>query len=291
MEAVRRTVELGRAARAQAAVKVRQPLRRAVVVANDAEREAIRPAADLVTAELNVKELEFVAEESELVSYEVKPNYRALGPALRQADAAGRRRGRGARRRRASPRRSTAGREVGINVDGREHALGPDDMTLVLQPLDGYQVEAEAGHAVALGARARRRAAPRGPRARDRPRGPERPPRGRPRGHRPDRAGLGGDAELLDAARAHEAYLAGETLATAVAYDGADGDATADDRGPRAPDRRGAIRPGGRLIALAAVIFDLDGVLIDSEPVVGPVREELTRESGWPLARGRRRRR
>ena len=36
-----RTVELGRAARAQAKVKVRQPLRRAVIVANDAEREAI----------------------------------------------------------------------------------------------------------------------------------------------------------------------------------------------------------------------------------------------------------
>ena len=31
---------------------------------------------------------------------------------------------------------------------------------------------------------------------------------------------LGGDAELLDAARAHEAYVAGETLATTVAYDG-----------------------------------------------------------------------
>jgi isoleucyl-tRNA synthetase len=31
---------------------------------------------------------------------------------------------------------------------------------------------------------------------------------------------LGGDAELLDAARAHEAYVAGETLATTVSYDG-----------------------------------------------------------------------
>ena len=36
---------------------------------------------------------------------------------------------------------------------------------------------------------------------------------------------LGGDAELLEAAQAHEAYLAGETLATAVSYDGADAEA------------------------------------------------------------------
>jgi isoleucyl-tRNA synthetase len=37
-----------------------------------------------------------------------------------------------------------------------------------------------------------------------------------------DRIGLvlGGDSELLDAARAHEAYVAGETLATTVGYDG-----------------------------------------------------------------------
>ena len=37
---------------------------------------------------------------------------------------------------------------------------------------------------------------------------------------------LGGDEELLDATRAHEDYVAGETLATSVAYDGADGAAT-----------------------------------------------------------------
>ena len=37
---------------------------------------------------------------------------------------------------------------------------------------------------------------------------------------------LAGDAELLDAARAHEAYVAGETLATSVSYDGAEAPAT-----------------------------------------------------------------
>ena len=60
MAAVRQTVELGRAARAQAKAKVRQPLRRAVIVANEEERAAIEARAGLVTAELNVKELDFV---------------------------------------------------------------------------------------------------------------------------------------------------------------------------------------------------------------------------------------
>ena len=46
MEAVRRTVELGRAARAESRIKMRQPLRRAVVVASGAEREAISERAE-----------------------------------------------------------------------------------------------------------------------------------------------------------------------------------------------------------------------------------------------------
>jgi isoleucyl-tRNA synthetase len=220
MEAVRRTVELGRAARADSQIKTRQPLRRAVVVASGAEREAIGRRSELVTSELNVKELEFVSEESELVGYRVKPNYRTLGPrfgkempqvaaAIEALDAAG------------IAGSLAEGREVGFHLNGRDHSLGVDDINLIMEPLEGYQVEAAAGHAVALSLEvddelrreglareivhavqnARRDA---GLEVTDR-----------------IALGLGGDPELLDAARAHEAYLAGETLATAVSYDGA----------------------------------------------------------------------
>jgi isoleucyl-tRNA synthetase len=222
MEAVRLTVELGRAARAQAKAKVRQPLRRAVIVANDAERAAISARADLVRAELNVKELDFVAEESELVSYAVKPNYRALGPrfgkrmpqvaaAVEALDPA------------HVARVMAEGGQVGINVDGDEHTIGVEEIALALQPLVGYEVEAEAGHAVALQLEldddlrreglareivhavqnARKEA---GLEITDR-----------------IELSLGGDEELLDAARAHQEYVAGEVLATAVAYDSPEG--------------------------------------------------------------------
>jgi isoleucyl-tRNA synthetase len=225
MEAVRLTVELGRAARAQAKVKVRQPLHRAVIVANDAEREAIEARADLVKAELNVKELDFVTDEGELVSYEVKPNYRSLGPrfgkrmpqaaaAVEALDAA------------HVATTLTEGGEIGIAIDGVDHTLGPDDLTLALQPLEGYEVEAEAGHAVALQLELddelRREGLAReivhavqiarkdaGLEITDR-----------------IALSLGGDEALLDAARAHEPYLAHEVLATSVAYDAADGPAT-----------------------------------------------------------------
>ncbi len=58
-----------------------------------------------------------------------------------------------------------------------------------------------------------------------------------------DRIGLelGGDDELVAAAREHEAYVAGETLAIAVGYEARTA-AAATDRGPRAADRG---RPAG----------------------------------------------
>ena len=94
-------------------------------------------------------ELDFVSEEGELVKYTVKPNYRALGPRFgkRMPQVA-------AAVAALDPARvaSTvaAGGEVGISIDGTDHSLGGDDLTMALAPLEGYEVEAEAGHAVAL---------------------------------------------------------------------------------------------------------------------------------------------
>ena len=221
MDAVRRTIELGRAARAQAKVKLRQPLRKAVVVASDAEREAIERLTDVVASELNVKQLDFVRSEAELASYSVKPNYRSLGPrfgkSMPQAAAA------------IEALEATLvagaierGEEVGIQVDGKDHTLTSDDINLVMEPLEGYQLEAEAGHAVALELdlddELRREGL-----AREVVRAVQEA-RKQAGLEVSDRIALelGGDDELIEAAREHESYIAGETLATSVDY-GADG--------------------------------------------------------------------
>jgi isoleucyl-tRNA synthetase len=218
MDAVRLTVELGRAARAQAKAKVRQPLRRAVIVANDDEREAISSRAQLVKAELNVKELAFVTEEAELVSYEVKPNYRALGPRF------GRRMPQVAAAVAALDPAHVArvmadGGEIGISIDGDDHTLGPDEVSLSLQPLEGYEVEAEAGHAVALQLELDDELRREGL-AREIVHAVQnaRKDAGLEITDRIELA-LDGDDDLVEAAREHEPYIAGEVLATAVAYD------------------------------------------------------------------------
>jgi isoleucyl-tRNA synthetase len=149
MELARETVRLGLGARGQAKIKVRQPLREAAIVAAGPERRALEPLVNVVREELNVREVRFVADANELGSYEIKPNYRSLGPlfgrsmplvanAVAALDAAG------------AARRLADGGTVGISIDGREHALGPDDVILTMLPPEGYSVEREGAHAVAL---------------------------------------------------------------------------------------------------------------------------------------------
>src|SRR3954468_5941675 len=149
MATAREAVALGLRARAGAKVGLRRPLREAVVVAAGRERDALEAMADIVREELNVKALRFVGEADELGSYELKPNYRALGPRFGKAmpQVAAAVAGLDADRVAVALRE---GRPVGLNVDGKEHELGPGDLLVGLQPLEGFQVEREGGHAVAL---------------------------------------------------------------------------------------------------------------------------------------------
>jgi isoleucyl-tRNA synthetase len=219
MEAARRAVELGRAARAHAKAKMRQPLSRAVIVATEQERRTIDRFAAVVRAELNVKALEFVTEEGKLASYAVKPNFRSLGPRfgsdMPQAKAA---------IESLDPdhaRAAIAGeREIGITINGTDHTLTPEDMTLVMQPLDGYQVESESGRAVALALELDDDLIREGL-AREVVRAVQnaRKDSGLEITDRIELA-LGGDPDLIAAARRHDAYLSGETLATSIAFDG-----------------------------------------------------------------------
>lgn len=128
---------------------MRQPLGEAVVVADTRERSAIERLADVVREELNVRSVRFVAAAEELGSYEVKPNYRTLGPlfgshmplaadAIAALDPA----------HVASALRN--GRPIGISVGGRDHTVTADDLLLSMRAPDGYSVEREGAHAVAL---------------------------------------------------------------------------------------------------------------------------------------------
>ena len=79
MEAIRTLAGLGRAAREERSLKVRQPLRRMVCVAPGVDEAALTALVPLLAAELNVKQVEFVRSSDALVSLRAKAEFRVLG--------------------------------------------------------------------------------------------------------------------------------------------------------------------------------------------------------------------
>jgi isoleucyl-tRNA synthetase len=231
MAVARETVRLGLGARAQAKIKVRQPLAEAVVVADGRERSAIELLVEIVREELNVRRVRFVEAADQLGEYEVKANYRTLGPLFgkdmplaAKAIAA------------LDPAKVAAtvlagadggGNGLGISVGDREHTLSQQDVILTMKAPEGYSVEREGAHAVALDLKIDESLLREG--------------RSREIVHAVQNARkaaglevddrieltLSGDTALLEAARAHEAYLSGETLAVEMSL--GDGDPAAMD--------------------------------------------------------------
>ncbi len=145
----RRLVELGRAARADAKVRTRQPLRRALVATSAHVRlseELRREIAD----ELNIGGLEPLSSAGEgLVDFTAKGNFRALGKrfakqtpvvaaAIAAADAAA-----------LAAALETAGR-ASVTVDGAEVEVLPDEVIVSERPREGWSVVNEQGETVAL---------------------------------------------------------------------------------------------------------------------------------------------
>ncbi len=79
-EVVRQLVSLGRGARNKTQVRTRQPLGRMLVrVPNEKAADAVLRHQEQILHELNVKSIELIAQDAQIVSYRIKPNLPALG--------------------------------------------------------------------------------------------------------------------------------------------------------------------------------------------------------------------
>ena len=84
MELATRAVALGRSLRSKHDLKVRQPLRRLYLLpADERSREELSSMRDLISDELNVKEVSLVEDETELSEVSYRPDFRRLGPRFR----------------------------------------------------------------------------------------------------------------------------------------------------------------------------------------------------------------
>jgi isoleucyl-tRNA synthetase len=151
MVTARRVVELGRQARNDATVRVRQPLARALVSVPAAEREGLRALLDDIAEELNVKEIELSDGTGQLVDRALRPNFRALGPVFQK---------------RAQEVAQTirdlepetvdsvvvdlATGSARLEVDGEDVEVTPEMVEIIETPRTGWAVASDGGSSFAL---------------------------------------------------------------------------------------------------------------------------------------------
>lgn len=146
MEDVRQLVSLGRSAREDVRIRVRQPLSGVRVVTPSG---GLRPElVALVEEELNVRSVEFMATSEDLVSLSPKPNYRALGKRFGKATETAAKAIRAFSE--ADLRLFQQENTIEVEVDGVMHTLGPDDVDVLAEARGQDAVQAGQGYTVAL---------------------------------------------------------------------------------------------------------------------------------------------
>jgi isoleucyl-tRNA synthetase len=138
MDLVRDIASLGRAARTAAKLKVRQPLALAEIILARAEHaQWLEAHSDLIAEELNIKRVEFATEAEQYVTYQLKPDFKVIGPkfgplakpvaaALAGLDA-----------NEARKKLATGGR-LTLEVDGQRLHLTERDVELRLEAKPGW---------------------------------------------------------------------------------------------------------------------------------------------------------
>jgi len=138
MGLVRQIVSLGHSARTQAGVKVRQPLALVeLVLADPSRRTWLEDHNQLIAEELNVKRVEFAPDAQQYVDYQLKPDFKVIGPkfgklaprikkALSTGDA------------RAMYAQLQADGKITLDADGQTVELTEQDLQVAVSAKEGW---------------------------------------------------------------------------------------------------------------------------------------------------------
>jgi isoleucyl-tRNA synthetase len=158
MSHIRTLATLGRAAREEAGVKVRQPLGRLVCVvplpgvggrSGASRAEAmLEELSPLLAAELNIKKIEFISSADDLVTLEARPNFRSLGKKFGKktplaSEAVQALSG-------EALRDFEAGKPLYVSVENESRELSAEDLTIVRRASGELVVKEESGYFAAL---------------------------------------------------------------------------------------------------------------------------------------------
>ncbi len=149
MERAERIVELVRAIRMKANLKVRQPLRRIIIpIAAEDERQEILQMQEIICDEINVKRIEFVTDDSGIVKKRAKANFKSIGPKFGKSV-----------KQIAERIKEMDGAEIAelerngwyeLPANGATYRIGTEDVEIVREDIEGWLVESDGKLTVAL---------------------------------------------------------------------------------------------------------------------------------------------
>ncbi len=149
MEKAQRIVSLVRAIRNKSNIKVRQPLKRVIVpIANERDRKAVSLVEQIILDEINVKKIEYVDDDAEIVRKTAKPNFKTLGPKFGKSvqAIAGAIRNFGPKEIKEV---ETAGK-LNVPLNGSEATVTKEDVEILHEDIKGWIVETDNELTVAL---------------------------------------------------------------------------------------------------------------------------------------------
>ncbi|MCF6341710.1 MAG: isoleucine--tRNA ligase [Bacteroidales bacterium] len=135
--------------RKKSKMRVRQPLQRIMIpVLNERFRELVSAVEDLILSEVNVKQLEYITDESGILVKKIKPNFKSLGPKygkLMKQIA-----GKVAQFNQDDIRKFEADEQFSIKIADEEIALSLDDVEIGTEDIPGWSVATQDHLTVAL---------------------------------------------------------------------------------------------------------------------------------------------
>jgi isoleucyl-tRNA synthetase len=148
MEVAQKVVYLTRAIRAKNNLKVRQPLKRMMVVVEKEKRDALGKMKDVILDEVNIKELVVLDDDSEIVNKTTKANFKSIGPKFGK---------------KVKPvaeiiknfgkeeiKKLENGENISVEIDGDNLTITRDDVEILSHQIEGWVVESEEGVTVAI---------------------------------------------------------------------------------------------------------------------------------------------
>ena len=149
MDYAQRVCSLVLSLRKKETLRVRQPLAKAMVpILDDKFETQLRAVEDLILAEVNVKELEYLKDASGVIKKKIKPNFKTLGKKLGKNMKAAAAVINGFGDEQIAEVETNGG--YSLTIDGETYALTTEDFEISAQEIPGWQVAQDGNITVAL---------------------------------------------------------------------------------------------------------------------------------------------